>query len=158
MSLISRMPRGALVGAVFLAGALTGAAGVAISKDAASQPSKAPAQAIVVHVDAAPKKTAPSGKAEVRLLAHGQEAFLGRLSMQAGGKVPTHRDATEEFIYVLEGSGTLTIDGQKHAIKPGTSIYMPANAEVSYQNGDAAFTALQVFAGPGPAAKYDAWR
>ena len=46
---------------------------------------------------------------------------------------------------------------QHHRIGPGSTIYMPANALVSYQNGDAPLVAIQVFAGPAPAAKYDAW-
>ena len=37
-------------------------------------------------------------------------------------------------------------------------IFMPAGVTVSYQNGDAELVALQVFAPPGPAAKYDRWR
>ena len=36
-------------------------------------------------------------------------------------------------------------------------LFMPANAEVSFQNGEAEMLALQVFAGPDPAKKYDAW-
>jgi hypothetical protein len=34
---------------------------------------------------------------------------------------------------------------------------MPPNAEVEFRNGDAQLVAIQVFAGPEPAAKYDAW-
>ena len=66
-------------------------------------------------------------------------------------------EGTEEYLVVQEGSGTLTIDGVEHAIAPGTSITMPAGAEVSYVNGPQPFRALQVFAGPGPAAKYERW-
>jgi quercetin dioxygenase-like cupin family protein len=111
----------------------------------------------VVHLNDAVKRTAPNGKAQIALLAQGQNAFLGRLQMDGGGKVPTHRDATEEYIYILKGSGTITIDGKVHAIKPLTAIYMPAGAEVSYENGPDPLVALQVFAGPAPAAKYEKW-
>ena len=58
---------------------------------------------------------------------------------------------------MISGGGTMTIDGDEYEIGPGTTIYMPANAEVSYQNGDEEMIALQVFAGPEPASKYDAW-
>jgi quercetin dioxygenase-like cupin family protein len=64
---------------------------------------------------------------------------------------------TEEYIHVLRGTGTITIDGIQHEIAPGTTIYMPANARVSFDNGDEPMTAIQVFAGPAPADKYDAW-
>ena len=102
-------------------------------------------------------RTAPNGKATIRLLAHGENAFLGRLELDAGGAVPTHRDPTEEFIHVLQGTGTITIDGKAHALEPGSTVYMPADVEVSYTNGPERLIALQVFAGPGPASKYDAW-
>jgi hypothetical protein len=49
------------------------------------------------------------------------------------------------------------IDDQPHAIAPGSSVYMPADAKVSFANGDARLVAIQVFAGPAPAVKYDAW-
>ena len=91
-------------------------------------------------------------------MAQGRNAFVGELWLAAGAAVPVHRDATEEYLVVLEGHGTLMLDGVEHPVGPGTSIYMPANAEVSYVNGPEPFRALQVFAGPSPAAKYDAWR
>ena len=96
-------------------------------------------------------------KADVYLLAQGNNAFVGKLEMAAGGEVPEHRDATEEYIHILEGGGVFTIDGQPHTVGPGTTIYMPADALVSFKNGDARLVAIQVFAGPGPAVKYDAW-
>jgi quercetin dioxygenase-like cupin family protein len=112
----------------------------------------------VVITDAdAPHRTAPNGKAEVIQLAKGNEAFLGKLSMEAGAAVPKHRDATEEYIYVLEGSGMMTIDGKEYEVGPNTAIYMPANAEVSFQNGKEKMVAIQVFADPDPSKKYEAW-
>ncbi len=95
--------------------------------------------------------------AEVYLLARGDNAFLGKLEMAPGGEVPEHRDPTEEYIHILAGGGVFHIDGQAHTVGPGTTIFMPANALVSFKNGDARLVAIQVFAGPGPAAKYDAW-
>jgi quercetin dioxygenase-like cupin family protein len=111
----------------------------------------------VIPLAEAPRAISPNGKGSIQHLARGHNAYVGRLRMDPGGAVPTHRDATEEFIHVLEGSGTMIIDGQSYAVTPGTTIYMPANAEVSYQNGDAEMVAIQVFAGPEPAKKYEAW-
>lgn len=95
--------------------------------------------------------------ADVWLLARGDNAFLGKLEMAPGAQVPEHRDPTEEYIHILEGGGVFTIDGQAHEVGAGTTIYMPADARVSFVNGAAKLVAIQVFAGPGPAAKYDAW-
>ncbi len=101
---------------------------------------------------------APHGKASIARLADGHEAFFGILELAPGAAVPEHRDATEEYIYVLSGHGVVTINGDSYAVAPHSLIYMPANALVSYSNGPAELTAVQVFAGPGPADKYDAWK
>jgi len=111
----------------------------------------------VTQVDDAEARMPGSKKAKITFLARGQNAFVGKLELDGGGKVPVHRDDTEEYIHVLEGSGTISIDGVEHALKPGSTVYMPAGAEVHYANGPDRLEAIQVFAGPEPAAKYDAW-
>lgn len=113
--------------------------------------------ATVLHREQAPRAQAPHGRAEIRHLARGEAAYLGLLRLDPGAKVPSHRDATEEYIYVLEGRGTMNIDGDSFEVGPETAIFMPAQAEVAFENGDAPMVALQVFAGPGPAAKYETW-
>ena len=100
---------------------------------------------------------APSKKATLTHLAKGKNAFLGRLTMAPSAKVPEHRDATEEYIHILEGSGVMFIDNEKYTVQPGTTVYMPANAKVQFENGDEKLVAIQVFAGPSPARKYDKW-
>lgn len=133
-------------------GAPAAASGAAADARAPAGPGR-----VVLAAGEAPRRTAPGGRGAITLLARGEGAFLGRLELAAGGAVPEHRDATEEYLHILEGGGDLTIDGEHHRIGPGSTIYMPANALVSYQNGDAPLVAIQVFAGPAPAAKYDAW-
>ena len=114
-------------------------------------------KASVVSMAKADKRVAPSGKAVAHRFVTGERAYVGRLELAGGGAVPEHRDPTEEFIYVLEGTGTITIDGASHDVGPDTAIYMPAGAQVSYQNGPEAMVAIQIFAEPGPEAKYDGW-
>ena len=97
------------------------------------------------------------GKAHAWQLVKGKQAYMGVLSLAAGGAVPEHRDPTEEFLYVLEGTGTITIDDVNHTISPGTAVYMPAGAKVKYKNGDKKLVVVQVFAQPGPEAKYKKW-
>lgn len=97
------------------------------------------------------------GKAHAWQLVKGQQAYMGVLSLAAGGAVPEHRDQTEEFLYVVEGNGIITIDGINHSIAPGTAVYMPAGAKVKYKNGDQKLVVVQVFAKPGPEAKYKKW-
>lgn len=102
-------------------------------------------------------KVAPHGKARVTELARGQNAWLGVLELDAEVKVPEHQDQTEETLYVLSGGGTVTIDGVSSEIAAGDSVMMPAGATVTYKNGPEPLRVIQVFAGPEPAAKYDAW-
>jgi len=113
--------------------------------------------AIITSADSLCTQTASHGKAWVTELVRGENAFIARLGIAPGAKVPTHRDPTEEYIHVLSGSGKITIDGKTTAIGPGATVYMPAKAEVSFVNGAATMTVLQVFAGPAPAKKYDTW-
>ena len=105
----------------------------------------------------AERRAAPPGTATVALLAQGHNAFVGRLEMDAGAAVPEHRDRDEEYIVILEGGGTITIEGVERSVGAGDTIFMPADARVSFQNGQERLVALQVFAGPASAAKYDRW-
>lgn len=129
----------------------------AASEPAEARPAQASAQPAAVR-SLAEVERRTRGAGEIYLLARGEQAFLGKLEMAPGGEVPEHRDATEEYIHILEGGGTFTIDDKSYAVGPGTTIYMPADAKVSFKNGDAKLVAIQVFAGPQPAAKYDAWQ
>ena len=128
------------------------------SETPAPQPSETPApQPSITTLKAAPERQVPSGKARIKTLAQGEKAFVGQLWLAPGASVPQHRDASEEYIYVVSGSGELTINGQTSKIGPGTMVFMPAGAEVSYKNGSAPLVALQIFAGPESAAKYAGW-
>jgi len=124
--------------------------------DEPAAPSPAGAATVLALADA-PRATAPNGKGTIAHLARGQNAYLGLLRMDAGGAVPAHRDPTEEYIHILAGAGTMTIDGVRYPVETGATIYMPAKVEVSFENGPQELVALQVFAGPAPAAKYEAW-
>jgi quercetin dioxygenase-like cupin family protein len=139
-------------------GEQAGAARSEGTSGAESEAAVAPPPAEVRALADAPRRSSPPGTATIAFLARGLNAFVARLEMEAGAAVPEHQDATEEYIHVLEGGGTITIDGVTSEVAAGATVYMPANATVSFQNGDARLVAIQVFAGPEPAAKYDAWR
>ncbi len=134
---------------------LVGCAGAAASPEAVE--GSATTAPEVRRGDALVARVAPSGTATITALAQGSEAFVGRLTIAPGAAVPEHRDETEEYIHVIAGSGTIHIDGTAYPIGAGDTVYMPANALVSYENGARELVALQVFAGPGPASKYDGW-
>ncbi len=122
-------------------------------------PPEAPsAGPMVLALQDALKLRAPTGTANVQVLAHGQNAWMGRLDMAPGAKVPEHADATEEYLFVLAGQGTVWIDGKASKTRPGSTVYMPSGARVRYENGGEGMLAIQVFAGPAPAAKYAGWK
>ncbi|MEM0911373.1 MAG: cupin domain-containing protein [Pseudomonadota bacterium] len=83
--------------------------------------------------------------------------FMAKLTIPAGGKVPEHRDSTAEYLHFLSGSGTMTLEGTKHEINPGDTVFMEKNALVSFQAGDEEVVVLQVFAPAGPESKYSTW-
>jgi mannose-6-phosphate isomerase-like protein (cupin superfamily) len=48
--------------------------------------------------------------------------------IEAGAGTPVHRHTCEEAIVVLEGSGTLTIDGEQSRFGPNSTLIIPADA------------------------------
>lgn len=132
----------------------------AAKQDAAKQDAakpETPLPAAVTSLAQAEHRQKGGGAAQIWALARGRNAFVGKLEMAPGGKVPEHRDPTEEYIHILSGAGIFMIDGQSHEVGPGTTIYMPPGALVSFENGAEPLVAIQVFAGPEPASKYEAW-
>ncbi|HET6582932.1 MAG TPA: cupin domain-containing protein [Nannocystaceae bacterium] len=76
------------------------------------------------------------------------------LALPAGANVPEHVHAHEtEMLYVLEGSGTMTIDGQAVAVTPTSVIQIPPNTKHAF-TATAAVRALQVYTPPGPEQRF----
>jgi len=48
--------------------------------------------------------------------------------IEAGAGTPVHRHACEEAIVVLEGFGTLTVNGQESRFGPNSTLIIPADA------------------------------
>jgi quercetin dioxygenase-like cupin family protein len=63
------------------------------------------------------------------------EAFFGRLLCFARGNVvPYHQhEHTDEVFDVLEGEGTILIDGREMRGVPGTILYVPAGTEHGFR-------------------------
>ena len=111
----------------------------------------------IIETKAAPKRQVGGGKAVIELYKEGQSAFIGRLTLAPKASVPKHRDPTEEYLLIESGAGMITIDGAVRSVKAGDLVYMPARAEVSFTNGNQTLIAIQIFAGPASARKYDKW-
>ena len=111
----------------------------------------------VISIDRTPRRQVGGGKAIIEIFKEGSSAFIGRLTLAPKASVPLHRDPTEEYLLIEAGAGMITIDGIRSNVKQGDLIYMPAKAEVSFKNGEKPLIALQIFAGPESARKYDQW-
>lgn len=76
------------------------------------------------------------------------------LEMPAGIKVPEHVHANEtEMLYLLEGSGTMTIAGQEIAVSPTSVIQIPPNTKHAFV-ASANVRALQIYTPPGPEQRF----
>ena len=59
----------------------------------------------------------------------GERIIVALMRMKAGTGAVPHSHPNEQWIYVLEGTFEATIKDQKHTVKPGSAVYIPANAE-----------------------------
>ncbi|WP_220790006.1 cupin domain-containing protein [Gluconacetobacter tumulisoli] len=54
------------------------------------------------------------------------------------GRLELHRHEDPEIYFIVEGTGIMTIDGQDTNVGPGTTIFIPGNAEHGIRNESAA--------------------
>jgi quercetin dioxygenase-like cupin family protein len=62
---------------------------------------------------------------------------LGTQQVPPGAGIPRHRHAyMDEFIYVLEGSGTVTLNDERLPIEKGGTIFIPKGSWHAFENPD----------------------
>jgi quercetin dioxygenase-like cupin family protein len=54
--------------------------------------------------------------------------------LPVGGRLARHRHEPEETYYVLEGTGTVTVDGAEYAVVAGSSVFFPSQVEHGITN------------------------
>ena len=58
-----------------------------------------------------------------------QNQSLAEARVPAGGATQRHyHELSEEFYFILEGRGSMEIDGESHAVGPGDAILIPPGA------------------------------
>jgi quercetin dioxygenase-like cupin family protein len=78
------------------------------------------------------------------------------LELPAGAQVPEHVHANEtEMLYVLEGSGTMTVAGVELAVTPTSVVQIPAGTKHAFK-ATAAVRTLQVYTPAGPEQRFKA--
>jgi len=81
-----------------------------------------------------------------RSQAAASEVFL--VEIEDGHALPLHRhDDMEQVYYVVEGRGTLTVNGEQHPIQPGDAVLIPASAPhtVTAEGGRVRYLAVDSF-------------
>ena len=58
----------------------------------------------------------------------GDRLIVALMRIPAGTKSEPHTHPNEQWIYVLEGTFDVTVSGQRSLVKPGSLVYIPANA------------------------------
>jgi mannose-6-phosphate isomerase-like protein (cupin superfamily) len=83
--------------------------------------------AIVRHEDTAPRERSTCGWRH-RLLGR-EDAPLGLAAwahaVDIDGARPHYHRRSTELYYVLEGQGTVTLDGIEHPVRPGSIVHIP---------------------------------
>lgn len=106
----------------------------------------------VVHLGEAPRYALAGDAGVVTLLVQADIA-TSRLELNAGARVPEHTHDSSETLVVLEGSGTVTLDGAKYAVTSGDTIHIP---KVTRHAAEATtrFVAVQIYAPAGPEQRF----
>jgi quercetin dioxygenase-like cupin family protein len=61
----------------------------------------------------------------------------GVAELQPGGWLGLHRHTPPEIYYVLEGRGTVTLDGAEHDVAAGAAVFIPGDCEHGIRNDGA---------------------
>ena len=83
-------------------------------------------------------------KAAMKVLVSPREGWDGYVmrivELEQGGFSPRHRHDWPHINYMIEGSGTLYLDGEETPVSAGSYAYVPAGKEHQYRNaGEGAF-------------------
>ena len=81
-----------------------------------------------------------AAKASIRWLiseTDGAANFAMRvLEFEAGGHSPYHAHDWEHEVFILEGNGYLTVEGEEHPFKPGDVVFLPPGTNHNFTAGD----------------------
>ena len=70
---------------------------------------------------------------------------LGIMSVGPHATLAAHRHTPAEVYHCLEGDGWVTVDGLEYPLRPGITVYIPANAEHATSGGPDGVKILYTF-------------
>lgn len=71
-----------------------------------------------------------------------REITSGTCEILPGGALQVHRHPTLELYYFLAGTGIVTLGSEQHAVRPGTTISIPADTAHGIRNDGASVLKL----------------
>lgn len=92
--------------------------------------------------EAAPKPVEMAGVKGVQMAVmvgreHGAPNFaLRQFVVEPGGHSPRHSHDYEHEVYIVEGGGTVLLDGAERPIRAGDVVYVPADHEHQFRAGE----------------------
>jgi quercetin dioxygenase-like cupin family protein len=110
----------------------------------------------IVHADDAKSYPLPGGGGSARLLLDGTGAKLALdlLDTAAGAAIPPHKHATQdEELFVIDGTGEMTVGKQKLEVAPGDAVRIAANAAHAVKVVEP-LKAIQIYAPAGPEQRF----
>ena len=91
----------------------------------------------VKRADALPAEAVKAGTGTTRQVLIGPDEgpnfALRRFIMQPGGGMPRHTNTVEHEQYVLRGRASITLGDQRHHVRAGDVVFIPAGVPHSYQ-------------------------
>jgi quercetin dioxygenase-like cupin family protein len=91
------------------------------------------------------------GATITRLLSREQLLSIGfdHVKIAKGSALKSHvHEASESFLYILEGTAIITLDGKEYSVKTGDTIYISAGARHGFQTPDEDVVLLSVQSPP----------
>ena len=123
----------------------------------AEQAAAQPVDPVVLSAADVPLRVSPDGSTSVTWLAEGANAYVGLITLSPGTEVPLHTHESEEYLYILEGGGLMTIDGQDYPLEAGMVVAVPSHTEHGFVNGPEDTLAVQIFADSEGAQRFLEW-
>lgn len=108
----------------------------------------------------APSYVIAGGKGKVSMLfdlenAPGGGSSLAGITFAAGTAVPTHiHESSTEVIFIIEGGGTMTVDGVAREVARWDAIQVPPGVEHSFVAGAETVKAIQLYTPAGPEQRF----
>ncbi len=119
-------------------------------------------EAQVVRAGSAKTFRSPDGLATIELLLEppsGGASYLGRAVFLPGARSSVHQHPeSEELVYVLSGSGTMTLGDTTLTVEKGMALRIPAGVIHSFiVGGEEPMEIVQVYSPGGPEQRFRAW-